>query len=54
MPRHEHSAVLAGIFSISSATNTMIVDFNNSNDCKNSQILGDVLNSRGLNSDRVA
>ena len=54
MPRHEHSAVLEDIIAISSATSTMIIDCNDSNDCRNSQIVGNVLNSRGLDSDRVA
>ena len=53
MPRHEHKAVLQDIISIKSATRTMIIDCNDSNDCKYSQILGDVLHNRSVNSDRV-
>ena len=53
MPRHEHKAVLQDIISIKSTTSTMIIDCNDSNDCKHSQILGDVLHNGSVNSGRV-
>ena len=51
LPTYFHKAVLQDIISVKSAPSTMIIDCNDSNDCKYSQILGDVLHNRSVNND---